>query len=95
MSNDEQPFIKRPHGGWAAIVNGDNVHIVPVNDLMRHEPVDCACVPWVDLVEQDENYDGPDVWMHVHSSLDGRERYERQPGTLTGTHEHTEEDPHG
>jgi hypothetical protein len=50
------------------------VHIVPLADLIEHEETpDCVCGPNVEHVP---NPDGPDGWMYVHSSLDGREKNE-------------------
>lgn len=62
-------------------------HHVPGVDLDQHgttgpwlvvtaDPDDgqrCVCAPTVEHVPND---DGPDGWMHVHHSLDGRERHE-------------------
>lgn len=52
------------------------VHTYPVNDLVEHDidhDGDCVCGPTVEHVP---NPNGPDGWLIVHHSLDGRERYE-------------------
>lgn len=48
------------------------VHTYPENDLIEHvlEGDGCPCGPTVELVHND---DGPDGWLVVHNSLDGRE----------------------
>ncbi len=49
-------------------------HVIPVNDLIRHEVSgdDCACGPDVMFVERGV--------IVVHHSLDGREAREREGG---------------
>lgn len=89
--DDDIFFVKRAHLGWAAIFMPNGIHVLPVEDSIVHMADDCVCGPRMDLIDQVA--DG-DVWMHVHHSLDGRERYERQPGTLDPTHV-TEEEPNG
>lgn len=56
-------------------VNPDNVHVLPMRDLMEHEDVgaDCLCGPTVQPVERD---DGSFGWLIIHHSLDGREANE-------------------
>lgn len=52
-------------------MDDDNVHVIPVDDLIEHESSgDCACGPNVRPVERD---DGSYGWLYVHHSLDGRE----------------------
>lgn len=51
------------------------IHVEPVNDLIQHLDNDCPCGPTPELVASD---DGPDGWVIVHHSLDGRERFEAQ-----------------
>lgn len=62
---------------WETILAAPGVvHVHPLNDLIAHdiEPdTSCVCVPRVELID---NPDGPDGWMHVHHSLDGREHHE-------------------
>jgi hypothetical protein len=40
-------------------------HIVPVGDLVMHEPTDCVCGPRAELVVEKDG-EGPDVWLVVH-----------------------------
>jgi len=50
------------------------VHLHPIEDLVEHELDDeCACAPRSELVPRPA---GPDGWLYVHNSLDGRERSE-------------------
>ena len=48
------------------------VHVLPINDLVKHEDVDtsCVCGPQEQPVKRD---DGSVGWVVVHNSLDGRE----------------------
>jgi len=48
-----------------------NWHVFPVDDLVDHdaEGEDCVCGPRVDAILDN----GPDDWIYVHHSLDGRE----------------------
>lgn len=55
-------------------MNTDNVHVLPVDDLIDHVDEDCPCGPTVDPVKRD---DGSYGWVIVHHSLDGRENHER------------------
>lgn len=55
---------------WAAVPWQDSVHVLPVNDLIEHEPEDCVCGPTVEAVQRD---DGSVGWLLTHHSLDGRE----------------------
>jgi hypothetical protein len=55
----------------------DDVHVTPVGDSIDHPADDtCICGPRVERVERE---DGSDGWVHVHHSLDGRERREPAP----------------
>ena len=46
-------------------------HVIPVNDLIEHERSDdCPCGVRTEPVPRE---DGSFGWLHVHSSLDGRE----------------------
>lgn len=49
------------------------IHVMPVDDLIEHEYVDCVCGPEVVPIECD---DGSIAWLYVHDSLDGRELHE-------------------
>jgi hypothetical protein len=54
----------------------DHVHVMPEegSDHIEHQLApDCVCGPRLELVERDH---GPDGWISVHASLDGRERNE-------------------
>ncbi len=47
------------------------VHVVPVDDLVGHEPnEDCVCGPTVEAVHRE---DGSMGWVMKHHALDGRE----------------------
>lgn len=51
------------------------VHVMPHADVIGHEVTeDCPCGPFAELCE---TADGPDGWIYVHHSLDGRELHER------------------
>ena len=53
----------------------DELHIVPLNDLVEHDTeADCVCVPEQRPVTRE---DGSVGWLVVHHSLDGREATER------------------
>lgn len=52
----------------------DALHAVPVGDLIEHDSSeDCTCGPTAQPVKRK---DGSVGWLHVHHSLDGRERDE-------------------
>lgn len=52
----------------------DELHIIPVNDLIDHPSADdCVCGPENRPVEMD---DGSYGWLHVHHALNGREQQE-------------------
>lgn len=55
------------------------LHVTPVGDAVHHDTAtsepDCICGPRVQAVRHD---DGSIGWLLVHSSLDGRERRERE-----------------
>lgn len=55
----------------------ENLHVLPIDDSIGHEPTDdsCVCVPRVEPVERP---DGSFGWLYVHASLDGRELLERR-----------------
>lgn len=57
-------------------VSSGRVHVIPVDDLIAHEVVQCVCVPAVECVRKTE---GPDGWLYTHHSLDGREQHEVPP----------------
>jgi hypothetical protein len=54
-------------------VQGGDVHVVPVGDLVEHEVEDCVCGPTPEPVFRG---DGSNGWLITHHSLDGRERQE-------------------
>ena len=56
---------------------GDDIHCMPVNDLMEHAYSDCWCIPEVIPVNRD---DGGIGWVIAHHSLDGRELQEQGLG---------------
>lgn len=57
----------------------DDVHVLPINDLISHETPDgrpdsdCPCGPTIEPVMRD---DGSCGWLITHHSLDGREQHE-------------------
>jgi hypothetical protein len=60
--------------GWILGEKGNEVHVLPVNDLVDHTDADCACGPTTEACERD---DGSMGWLITHHSLDGRERFEK------------------
>lgn len=54
-------------------VAADEVHVLPVDDVIEHGAVDCMCGPRTEPVRRD---DGSVGWVVVHHSLDGREQTE-------------------
>lgn len=53
----------------------DVAHVIPLDDHIDHEADDeCPCGPETRPVKRD---DGSIAWLHVHHSLDGRERHEQ------------------
>lgn len=55
---------------WHTLADEEQIHIVPVGDLVEHERTrDCACGPYR------EHLEGRD-WLYMHASLDGRELLE-------------------
>ena len=51
------------------------VHVLPINDLVKHDDVGDACVCGPDA-EPVFAPDGSCGWVITHHSLDGRERFE-------------------
>lgn len=53
-------------------MNADNLHVLPVGDLIEHEDIGegCPCGPAIEPVPRD---DGSYGWLITHRSLDGRE----------------------
>lgn len=52
-----------------------NVHVIPVGDLIEHEPFErCVCGPAYEHVQGE---DGASGWLIIHHSLDNREQDER------------------
>lgn len=49
------------------------VHVIPNDDQIQHAEAGCVCGPTDELVPNDR---GPDGWLVIHHSLDGRERFE-------------------
>ena len=61
---------------WPATLEDDGyIHVVPDNDLIDHFIGECVCQPTTTLDQQEGL---PDVWIVIHHSLDGRERYEKE-----------------
>jgi hypothetical protein len=65
-------FHSRPKG-WVLGENGDEIHVLPVSDLIEHLADDCACGTTTEPCPRD---DGSMRWLITHYSLDGRERTE-------------------
>jgi hypothetical protein len=59
----------------------NEVHVVPIEDVIDHEPTDCVCSPSTEPVRRD---DGSYGWLIVHHSLDGREQLELADGRNHG-----------
>lgn len=59
---------------WAVNYKTNEVHVVPLNDLIDHIEVEdkCACGPTLEVVM----WPNRDVHMYTHHSLDGREKDE-------------------
>lgn len=57
-------------------MTGGEVHVVPTSDAIDHHDDDCPCGPTPEPVIRD---DGSCGWVHVHHSLDARERQEMRP----------------
>lgn len=72
MVYEAQLSVGRPN----AVGLQATLHVVPTNDLIRHDTTseDCVCGPQSGPVLAG---DGRRCWMVVHSSLDGREYTER------------------
>lgn len=50
-----------------------NVHVIPLDDLVEHDPFEtCVCGPSIEHV-QDDDVSG---WLISHHSLDNREKTE-------------------
>jgi hypothetical protein len=62
-----------------AVIQGDDLHIHPLGDLIEHDTsgVDCVCIPEPRLTPRG---DGTHGWLIIHHSLDGREARERGEG---------------
>lgn len=59
--------------GWTNGVINNEVHVLPIEDLIAHLVEDCACGPTTEPVEGDG---GIINWVVIHHSLDGREKEE-------------------
>jgi hypothetical protein len=55
--------------GWIAVYTRDGSAVFPVDDVIGHDETDCACLPTVEFVPDD---DGPGGFMTVHHAWDGR-----------------------
>lgn len=56
---------------WTNERNGSNdVHCYPVDDIIPHEWINCACLPVTEALKRD---DGSYGWLIVHNAWDGRE----------------------
>ena len=67
---------RRRSSGWALGLKEDEVHVLPVCDLIDHTDADCVCGTKTDPYPRD---DGSMAWVITHYSLDGRERSEARP----------------
>lgn len=54
------------------------VHVVPISDLVDHEPENCLCGPRAEPVKRP---DGSYGWLIVHHALDGRTDAETEGNT--------------
>jgi len=54
-------------------VSVDDIHVMPMQDLVEHADDDCVCGPTTHPVSRN---DGSYGWVVIHHSLDGRESYE-------------------
>ena len=59
--------------GWLLEENGNEIHVLPLDDPIEHEREDCICGP---MVEPCPREDGSMGWLITHYSLDGREKRE-------------------
>ena len=64
----------RRNPGWILGQNDDEVHVLPVRDLIDHTDADCVCGTTTEPRQRD---DGSMGWLITHFSLDGRESRER------------------
>jgi len=51
----------------------NDVHTMPVNDIVKHTFDDCVCGPTIEPVKRANGSIG---WLIIHHSLDGREQNE-------------------
>ena len=59
---------------WAVFHEpGGPAHVVPVHDVVEHEPTECVCSPSAEMVKRDNGSIG---WVEVHHALDNREAHE-------------------
>lgn len=63
------PFKKKPKKIWRNWIYENEIHIVPVDDLIKHRPLDCQCLP---VTEPHETVDGTINWLVIHNAKDGR-----------------------
>ena len=54
---------------WLLAWDGDNSHVVPLNDTVGHEVDDCACIPHIEPIECP---DGAVTFQSTHNAWDGR-----------------------
>jgi hypothetical protein len=68
-------LFQRPSApGWILGENGEEVHVLPINDLIDHTDAECVCGTLTEPVPRD---DGSMGWLVSHFSLDGRESLEK------------------
>lgn len=48
----------------------DDIHTMPLNDLIEHQFHDCICRPATQAIQRN---DGSFGWQIIHHSFDGRE----------------------
>lgn len=51
----------------------NDLHVMPVNDLIEHDFDECVCIPRCEPVQR---ADGSMGYLYVHHSLDGRQEQE-------------------
>jgi len=57
--------------------NADEIHVLPLNDLIDHGVEDCICGTTTEPCPRE---DGSMGWLVIHHSLDGRENQDPDYG---------------
>jgi len=64
----------RRDAGWVLGEDANEVHVLPLRDLIDHAVSDCICGTTTEPCPRE---DGSMGWLVTHYSLDGRESRER------------------